>query len=184
MRGRLLGVFALLIAGASHAEIASERYAVVGDWEITASNRGQCAMVRFYPGSAKYDDEGLIVVYDAQRKAAVLTWVSSKPALPPLGDSLDLELSLFGGASKNARWGSQLFKTEKRADHYGFTHVFASSTDSDRILSDIAAHETFSLFLGPVLMTGLRLNASDAIIKLRECSSKIVSQDASDRLHR
>ena len=183
MRG-ILGALALLSAGASHAEITRQPYAAVGDWEITASNRGQCAMARFYPGSAKYDDEGLIVVYDAQRKAAVLTWVSSKPALPPLGESLDLELSLFGGPSKSARWGSQLFKTEKRADHYGFTHVFAGSPDSDRILSDIAAHETFSLFLGPVLMTGLRLDASDAVIKLRECSSKIAGQDAPGPLHR
>jgi len=182
MRGRLLGVFALLSAGASHAEITSEPYAVIGDWKVTANNRGQCAMARFYPGSAKYDDEGLIVVYDAQRKAAALTWVSTKPALPPLGDSLDLELSLLGGASKNARWGSQLFKTEKRADTYGFTHVFIGSTDSERFLSDIGAHETFALFLGPTLMAGLRLNASDAVTKLRECSSKIVGQDASGSL--
>ena len=182
MRGRLLGVFALLSAGASHAEITSEPYAVVGDWKVTANNRGQCAMARFYPGSAKYDDEGLIVAYDAQRKAAALTWVSTKPALPPLGDSLDLELSFLGGKSQNARWGSQAFETEKRADSYGFTHVFIGSTDSERLLSDIGAHETFALFLGPTLMAGLRLNASDAVTKLRECSSKIVGQDASGGL--
>lgn len=184
MRGRLLGVFALLSAGASHAEITSDPYAVVGDWQITATDPGRCAMARFYPASAKYDDELLIVVYDAQRKAAVLTWVSRKPALPPLGSSLDLELSLFGGASKAAQWGSQSFETKKQADHYGFTHVFAGPHDGDRILSDIAAHKTFALFLGPTLMTGLLLDASDAVIKLRECSSKIAGPDTSDHSQR
>ena len=33
-----------------------------------------------------------------------------------------------------------------------------------------------ALFLGPTLMTGLPLNASDAVAKLRECSAKIGEQ--------
>ena len=35
MRGLIIGVYALLSAGASRAERGSEPYAKVGDWEIT-----------------------------------------------------------------------------------------------------------------------------------------------------
>jgi hypothetical protein len=45
----------------------------------------------------------------------------------------------------------------------------------------ISRSDTIGLWLGPSLMTGLPLDASDAVIKLRDCASKIAENDASDR---
>ena len=171
---RLFGVVGLISACAAQAAPDSETYAKVGDWEITAIGPGQCTMVRFYPGSAANEDEGLIVQYDTPRKEVALTWVSRKPKIPPLGASLDLDLAFFEGSSTDETWDSQVFKTEKRADSYGFSHVFAGPSDGDRFLRDLAAHDTFAIFLSPVLMTGLPLDASNAVTKLRECALKMV----------
>jgi hypothetical protein len=62
-----------------------------------------------------------------------------------------------------------------------FTHIFTGSSDSDRLLRDLASQRDIALFFGPTLMTSLRLDASDAVTKLRECSSKIVGQAVSGR---
>lgn len=184
MRGRIIGVYALLSAGASQAEPVSEPYANVHDWEITAENHRACMMKRFYV-LRDGDEQALVIFYDAQRKAAALGWGTRKPKLPPLSDSLDFGLSFTRkGSSLNETWGSQPFQIEKRVDEYRFSHVFNGSTDSDRFLRDIASSDTIGLWLGPTLMMGLPLSASDAVAKLRECSSKIGEQDTSGRLQK
>ena len=182
MKGRMIGVTALLCAGAAQAERVSEPYAKVGYWEITTENHRECAMKREYPGKTADDEEGLIIVYEPRTKAAVLVWGARKPKIPALTDSLDLQLSFLKGKSLDDSWGSQPIDIAKSGDSSGFIHLFKPPIDGERFLRDVASHDTFALFLGPVLMTGLPLNASDAVAKLRECSSKIVEQAAPDRL--
>jgi len=142
-------------------------------------------MTRWFAGSVADDEQLLSILYDAQRKAAALGWVTRKPKFPPLSHSLDFDLTFTGkGSSLNETWGSQPFQIQKRADSYAFTHAFNGSTDSDRFLQDLASHDTIGLWFGPSLMVGLPLQASDAVAKLRECSSKIAEQDTSGRLQK
>lgn len=142
-------------------------------------------MKRFYVLRDDGDEQALVIFYDAQRNAAALGWGTRKPKLPPLSNSLDFGLSFTRkGSGLNETWGSQPFQIEKRADEYRFSHVFSGSTDSDRFLRDIASSDTIGLWFGPTLMMGLPLSASDAVRKLRECSSKILEQDPSGRLQK
>ena len=176
MRGRIIGVAALLCAGAAQAERVSEPYAKVGYWEIATENHRECVMKREYPATAKDGEEGLVIGYDPHAKVAVLGWAPRKPKFPAPTNPMNLELSFLKGKSLNESWGSQPFSIAKSGDTYGFVHLFTAPGDSDRFLRDVASHDTFALFLGPVLMTGLPLNASDAVAKLRECSAKIGEQ--------
>jgi hypothetical protein len=174
MRGRIVGVAALLWAGASQAERVSEPYAKAGYWEISTENHRECVMKRVYPGKTADDEEGLVIVYEPQTKAAVLGWALRKPRFPALTESLDLQLAFLNGSKLNESWESQPFRIARSGDTYSFIHLFKGPGEGDRFLRDLASHDTFALFLGPGLMTGLPLNASDAVAKLRECSSKIV----------
>ncbi|QNP46314.1 hypothetical protein H9L14_03680 [Sphingomonas sediminicola] len=185
MNGRILGVCALLSAGAARAEPVSETYATVGEWEITAGNHGACVMQRSYLLKDNGDQQTLVVFYDAQKKGAVLGWGTRKPKLPPLSDSLDFDLSFSRkGSSLNETWGSQPFQIEKVGDEYRYSHVFKGSADSDRFLRDLGSSEMLALWLGPTVMMARYLNASEAVEKLRECSSKVVGLDTSARLQK
>ena len=179
MRGKIFGVCALLSAGAAQAERVSEPYGKVNDWEITAENHQMCVMKRLYGSSDPAKGQGLIVAYDAQGQVASLNWVTRKPPFPPLSASLDLDLAFLKGSSMNESWGSQPFQIQK-GDGYLFIHVFMGGTDVQRILRDLASHEAIALSFGPSLVTGLHLNASDAVAKLRECSSKIAERNSVD----
>jgi hypothetical protein len=183
LRGKILGLCALLTAGAAQAERASEPYGTAGDWEITADNHRMCGMKRLYGSRVPEDVQGLIVLYDAQRQIASLSWATRKPALPVLSDLLDLNLAFLKRSSMNESWGSQPFQIQK-GDGYLFTHVFKGTTDVQRILRDLASHETIALFLGPSLKTGLHLDASDAVAKLRECASKVAESAPAAPLQR
>ncbi|GAO39544.1 hypothetical protein SCH01S_33_00310 [Sphingomonas changbaiensis NBRC 104936] len=185
MRGRIIGVYALLSAGASQAHPVDEPYANAGAWEITAGNHGACMMQRSYVLRDNGDEQTLIIFYDDQRKGAVLGWGTHKPKLPPLSNALEFQLSFTRtGSSLNEAWGSQSFDIQKIGDEYRFGHVFKGSTDSDRFLRDLASSDTIGLWFGPTLMMGLPLGASDAVAKLRECSSRIAEQDTSGRLQK
>jgi hypothetical protein len=182
VRAWIFGVFALLSAGVAEAEGVREPYARVGDWEINAVNHRECGMLRSFAGSVA-DEFQLLLLYDAQRKVAALTWATSKPPLPTAA-SLDLYLTFTRkGSPLNEKWGSQPFQFAKLVGGYSLTHVFGSA-DSDRFLRDLASSDTIGLWLGPTLMTGLPLGAADAVIKLRDCASKIVKNDASDRVQK
>lgn len=175
----MFGVFALLSAGVAEAEPVREPYAKVGDWEISAVNHRECGMLRSFAGRVA-DEYQLLVLYDAQRKVAALSWATPKPPLSTAA-SLDLYLTFTRkGSPLNEKWGSQHFQFAKMVGGYSFTHVFGSA-DSDRFLRDLASSDTIGLWLGPSLMTGLPLNASDAVTKLRDCASKIAENNASDR---
>jgi hypothetical protein len=177
----MLGVVALSSAGVAEAQATREPYAKVGDWEINSVNHKECGMLRSFAGSVTEESQ-LLVLYDAQRKVAALTWASSKPPLPTA--SLELYLTFTRkGSTLNEKWGSQPFQFAKLAGGYSLTHIFGSA-DSDRFLRDLASSDTIGLWLGPNLMTGLPLGASDAVTKLRDCASKIVENDASDRVQK
>jgi hypothetical protein len=172
-------VCALLIAGAAQAEHVSEPYGKVGDWEITAENHRECGMRRVYGSSVADKAEGLIVLYDAQRQVALLGWMVRNPPFPPLGGPVHLDLAFLKGSSMGESWGNQPFQIQK-GDGYAITHIFAGSADVRRILRDIASRDIMALFLGPMVMMSHRLDASDAVAKLRECASKIAEQNAAD----
>jgi hypothetical protein len=177
-------VCALLTAGAAQAERVSEPYGKVGDWEITAEDHQMCLMKRLYGSSDPAKEQGLIVAYDAQGQVASLNWVTRKPPIPPLSDALDLDLAfLKKSGSMNESWGSQPFQIQK-GEGYLFIHVFTGGTDVQRILRDLASQETIALFFGPSLVTGLHLDASDAVVKLRECASKIAELNSAAPLQR
>lgn len=169
-----MGVYVLLGAGVAHAESVSELYATVGEWEISAGNHGACVMQRSYLLKDNGDRQTLVVFYDAQKKGAVLGWATQRPELPPLSSSLDFDLS-FGrkGSSLNEKWGSQPFQIEKVGNEYRYSHVFKGSADSDRFLRDFGSSELVALWLGPTVMMARYLNASEAVEKLRECSSSL-----------
>lgn len=183
MRGQIIGGCALLFAGAALAKGVSEPYATVDRWEIETKDQN-CVMRRSYPATAKDGEEGLIVLYDAQREVVALGWVARKPTLPPLRDSLDFDLDFLKGSSLNEKWGSQSFKIEKTGDAYTYMHVFMGSTESDRFLRDLASHDAIALFFGPSLMTSLPLRSPDAVAKLRQCAAKIAERDTSDVLQK
>jgi len=177
LRKCIFGLCALLGVGIAQAEPVNEPYAKVGDWEITAENNRECVMKRLYGSKVADEAQGLIVLYDARRKTAALSWASPKPKLPPLSTSLDFDLAFLKGSSLNESWGSQTFEIQKPAGAYAFIHVFTNPADVERILGDLASHEAIALFFGPTLMTGLPLDASDAVAKLRECASKLAERD-------
>src|SRR3954462_4429087 len=104
MRGRIIGVCALLSASAARAERVSEPYAKVGDWEITTENHSACVMKSLYPGKVADNAEALVIAYSALQKTAVLSWVTQKSKVPALTDSLDFELSFLKGRSLNDSW--------------------------------------------------------------------------------
>jgi len=178
MRSRIIGACALLIASAAQAERVSEPYAKVGYWEITAENHSTCVMKTAFPGKVAGDAEALMIAYNAVQKNAVLGWITQKPKLPALSDSLDFQVSFLKGRSLNDAWGTLPFDNPNSADT--FIHAFRGPTDSDRFLAHIAASEALVLSFGPVMLTSLPLKASDAVKKLRECSSKIAEQGGSD----
>lgn len=179
VKGRIFGLCALLIAGAARAERVSEPYGTAGDWEISTENHHMCAMKRRYGGAAPEEEQGLIVVYDPQRQLVSLNWLARKPAIAPVGAKLPLSLAFLKGKSMDESWGNQTFQIEK-GDGYLFTHIFSGPKDAERILHDLASNQTIALFLGPSLMTGLFLNASEATAKLRECASKLADGAPSD----
>jgi hypothetical protein len=184
MRSWICGVYALLSAGASQAERVSEPFAKVGYWEITTENHSTCVMKSLYPGKVADDAEALIIVYSGPQRTAVLSWITQKPKLPALTHSLDFEISFLKGRSLNESWGSRPFDIENSPHSYSFTHAFRGPTDGERFLRDLASHDALVLFFGPGMLTSLPLKASDAVTKLRECSSKIVGQDAFDRMQK
>ena len=173
----MIGVCALLAAGAAQAEHVSEPYAKVGDWDIIADNHRECGMKRAY--GAGETEQGLFVIYDARRQVVLLGWAARKLEFPALGRPIHLDLAFLKGRSMDESWGNQPFETQK-GDGYLLTHIFAGSTDAPRILRDIGSHDTIALFLGPMVMMSHRLDASDAAAKLRECAAKIAAQNAAD----
>ena len=180
MRGRIIGVCALLCASATQAEGVSEPYAKAGYWEIRTKNQSTSTMTSVFPGKVAGDAEALMIGYNPQQKTAVLGWITQKPKFPALTRSSDLRLSFLKGKSLNESWGTLPFDNPNSADT--FIHAFRGPKESERFLGHIAASEALVLSFGPVMLTSLPLKASDAVKKLRECSSKIADQGGSGGL--
>jgi hypothetical protein len=177
MRGWIIGMAALLSA-AAHAQSAYEPYATVGQWEISAKTPKKiCMMSRWYGNVDADETDGLMVLYNAQKETALLGWGSNKMKFLPAKGALDFDLSFLKGSSLDESWGSQSFEYEKLDKKYVFTHVFTGAADVRRILRDLGANESITLFFGPNVITGLPLAASDAVEKLRECASKLAGTD-------
>ena len=176
LRNWIVGVCALLAAGAAQAQDAEEHYAKVGAWEIAAEPaRNLCKMYRYYGSSVDDHIEGLVVRYDAT-KAVWLTW-STDGSTPFPGDGqIDLYLNFLTGKSINEKWGSRTFRHGKPEDTRYFASVFNGSKDSLRILRDLAENDLIGLYLGPTLMTALSLDATEATQALRDCSLKIAGR--------
>ena len=171
MRRWVIGVYALLMAGAAHAEEADQTYAKVGGWEISAQPPSQrCVMQRFYRSKDGKKIEGLTVLYAADKEGVLLIWSNDWMTYLPAKGDLELGLAFKRGASVDQSWGSSSLHYKKVGNDYLFTRAFTNADEASRVLHDLAANEHIGLFLGPTLLTSIPLDASGAIEKLRECS--------------
>jgi hypothetical protein len=175
MRTWMIGVCAMLSAGAAHAEEDVEPYAKAGEWEITAEPaERRCTMARFY-GSVAGDIESLIVLYDAEVEGVLLSWGSDLPTSLPREGSMDLGLAFYSGPTFDESWGKQAFRYERPESTNYFVHVFRGTKDVRQILGDLAVNEGMALLQGEEFMTSLSLDALFAVEKLRECSRKLAA---------
>lgn len=179
MRNWMIAMCALLSAGAAQGQAVGEPYATIGDWGISAdATKKTCVMHRLYGSVVEDEVESVLVIYDAQKEAVALGLASKKMKwLPPEG-SLYLDLAFLKGEALDESWGSQSFRYNKPEDTHHFSLVFKGATDAQRILRDLAGNENLTLFFGPKVMTGLPLDASGAVEKLRECSLKLAGRDS------
>jgi hypothetical protein len=168
----LIGMSALLCAAAAQGSSAEGSYAKVGDWEITTESEKQCSMTQIFESNVADDVQGLIVVYDAKREGAVLSWAGKKPKYLLASGSLNLELDFQGNSASEEKWSSKRFDYTKKANGtYHLNHVVIGKAAADRILRDIESHEGISLFLGSTMIMSLPLGASEAVAKLRDCAA-------------
>ena len=177
-RNWVIGLWALAAgSAAAQAQATEEHFATVGTWEIASEPaRNLCKMYRFYGSTVNSDTEGLIVRYDAAKTSVWLTW-STTGKTPLFKDGeIDLLVSFFKGKGIDDSWGSQTFRHGKPDDTRYFAHTFTGPKDSQRILRDLASNKLIGLYLGPVLMTALSLDADAATESLRQCSIKIAGQ--------
>lgn len=183
MRDWIIGACALLAADAAQAQVGAEQSVKVGSWEVAAEPaQKQCKMYRYYGSAVDDHIEGLVVRYDAMTEAVSLTW-STDGSVPFPGDGqIGLHLSFFNGKSIDDSWGSRTFRHGKPDDTRYFVNGFDGPKNSPRILRDLARNELIGLYLGPVLMTALSLDASNATEALRKCSASIVGREPPDPL--
>jgi hypothetical protein len=168
MQGWVIGVTALLAAGAAQA--ADSVYAKVGSWEISADTPSRCVMQRFYRSKDGKKIEGLTVLYAADKEGVLLLWTNDWMTYLPVKGNLELGLAFRKGEAADQSWGSRNLPYERIGDTYYFTIAFKSAEETGRILRDLAASDHFGLLLGPALLTSMPLDASEAVVKLRECS--------------
>ena len=180
MRGWMIGACAVLTAAAAQAEDGREPYATIGAWEVEIETaRKLCKMYRFYGNDAGNQIEGLIVRYDVTNEVVSLTWTTDRITDLPAKGQLDLQLSFVKGRSLD-EWGRRTFQYERPAGTSYFSHVFTGAKASRRILRALGGSDTFGLELGPALLTGLSLDAAEAIAKLRECALQRAGRDSAD----
>jgi hypothetical protein len=179
MRSWVIGVFAVLTAGAAQAQ--DEHYAKAGEWEVAIEPERQlCKMYRFYGSSDGKGIEGLVVRYDARDEAISLTWTTENMTSFPEESDLDLHLEFVNGKKLNDTWGALAFHYRRPAETHYFSHRFTGTKQSQRFLRDLAGNEIIGFSVGPELLSALFLEASDATRLLRECSAKLVGTDSPD----
>jgi hypothetical protein len=160
----------LLGAGTAHGKEINEIYGKAGDWEIVTKDSQTCVMKRTYGSIDPAKEQGLVVLYDVPRQRVALGFASNKPNFLPAHGHLNFDLAFLKKSSLDESWGSLSFDYDKQPDTYFLTHIFSGSADAARILRDLASNEGITIFLGPMVMISLPLDAADAVKKLRECA--------------
>ncbi|WP_205479155.1 hypothetical protein [Sphingomonas arenae] len=170
MRLLWIGGSALLSSFAAQAEAASTTYAKVGGWEISAEPP-RCIMQGFFGGKDGKKVDGLTILYAADKGGVLLIWSNNWMTYLPTKGELDLGL-VFGkdGTSVDASWGSSKLRYEKVGNDYMFTRAFKDPQEAEKFLRDFGGSQVMGLTLGGTLLTSVKPNASEAIMKLRECS--------------
>jgi hypothetical protein len=174
LRNWIIGVAAFSAAGTAQAEEIDGHFATAGGWEIAVEQgRNYCKMYRYFGSTVDTHAEGLVVRYDAGRESVLLTWSTTGTTIFPGDGQIDLLLSFFKGKTIDDSWGSQTFRHAKPDDTRYFNHAFSGPVASKRILRDLGTSKLVGLYLGPVLLTALSLDAAEATASLRQCSLKL-----------
>jgi hypothetical protein len=143
---------------AAEAEASSTAYAKVGPWEISAE-APRCILQGFFGSESDKKIDGLTILWSNN-------WVTQLPAKGELNVGL-----VFGkGSSVDESWGSSNLSYEKVRNAYLFTRTFTDPAMADKVLRDLADSEFMGLTSGSTLLKSFKLDASEAITKLRECS--------------
>lgn len=169
----LVGVLLLLVPVAAQGEAGSDSHLEIGDWHIAAEpDRKLCKMYRVWGSSVDKHKEGLFFRYDAAKEDVWVTWTTDQVLDLPDGGQADLAVEFVRGKSLNQSWGVRTFGFKKHAETSLFSHTISGRKNASRMLRDLAVSNVFGLFSGPTLLTALALDASEAVARLRECSSK------------
>lgn len=162
--------YALLSSVAVHAEASGSTYAKVGAWEISAEPP-RCIMQGFFGSKDGKKVDGLTILYAADKEGVLLIWSNNWMTHLPTRGELDLGLVFGKGTSVDASWGSTKLRYEKVGNDYLFTRVFKDAKMAEKVLRDFAESQVVGLSLGDTLLASFKLDAAEAITKLRECSS-------------
>lgn len=164
-----VGACALLSSVAVQAEASGSTYAKVGAWEISAEPP-RCIMQGFFVSKDGKQVDGITILYAADKEGVLLVWFNNWMTYLPAKGELDLGLVFGKVTSVDASWGSSKLRYEKVGNDYLFTRAFKDAQVADKVLRDFAESQVVGLTLGPTLLTSFKLDASVAIMKLRECS--------------
>ncbi|MFC7537279.1 hypothetical protein ACFQPG_07855 [Sphingomonas sp. GCM10030256] len=170
MRFWRIGACALLSSFAAQAEAVSTIYAKVGAWEISAEPP-RCIMQGFFGAKDGKKVDGLTILYAADKEGVLLVWSNNWMTYLPTKGELEVGL-VFGkdGTSVDTSWGSSQLRYEKVGNDYLFSRPFKDAMEAEKFLRDLAESQVMGLTLGGTLLASFKLNASEAITKLRECS--------------
>ena len=173
MKNWLFGLCVLLWGGATQAEPVADRYARVGDWEITSDGNKRCSMSQVFTSALADGVEVLGVVYDAKLDGMVLSWAGNKPKYLLTSGSVDVDVAFIKGSSSNGSWSNKRFDYKKSDGTYYLHHALIGRTVTYDMLHDLASNDIVALFVGPTMITSLPLNATEAVAKLRECATNV-----------
>ena len=173
LRNWIIGAAAFAATGTAQTQEMHGHFATVASWEIAVEEgRNFCKMYRYFGSTVDTHTEGLVVRYDAGKESVLLTWSTTGTTIFPGDGQIDLFLSFFKGKTIDDSWGSQAFRHAKPDNTRYFNHAFSGPVASKRILGDLSTSKLIGLYLGPVLLTALSLDAAEATASLRECSLK------------
>jgi hypothetical protein len=154
---------------AAEAEASSTAYAKVGPWEISAE-APRCILQGFFGSESDKKIDGLTILYAADKGGVLMVWSNNWVTQLPAKGELNVGLVFGKGSSVDESWGSSNLSYEKVRNAYLFTRTFTDPAMADKVLRDLADSEFMGLTSGSTLLKSFKLDASEAITKLRECS--------------
>lgn len=169
MRCRLIGACAVSMSFAAQAEAPSTPYAKVGPWEISAE-APRCILQGFFGRKGDKKIDGLTILYAADNGGVLMVWSNNWMTHLPAKGELNVGLVFGKGASVDASWGSSNLGYEKVGNEYLFTRAFTDPAMAEKVLRDLSDSQVMGLTSGATLLKSFKLDASEAIKKLRECS--------------